>query len=297
MALVEQSNCAFWNGSYTRPLDYMRHRGFTDDTLASAQIGYHAGAGPDGDTCYVPRETWGLPTYTYIDRNGKERTKHAIWLPRGIVIPWFIEGQLWRVFIRRPTADPKYYIVPGGSNALYNADALVPGKPAVLVEAALDALAIQQEAGDLVAAVATGTTGARAIKWLTRLASCTPHLLSFDRDAGGDSPTAYWRSVFPDAQVWRAFGDDPATMLKHGHNLRTWVAAGLRHVGYAVPDPDALKQARLSAAAAIVTGEGWQEALADLAALSQAEHADLCSKPKYAPRLAELGYQQQEVQS
>jgi hypothetical protein len=86
-------------------------------------------------------------------------------------------------------------------------------------------------------------------------------------------------------------------MLKHGHNLRTWVAAGLRHAGYSLPDLDELKQARLSAAAAILTGDGWQEALADLAALSQAEHDDLCSKPKYARRLAELGYQQQEVQS
>jgi hypothetical protein len=58
----------------------------------------------------------------------------------------------------------------------------------------------------------------------------------------------------------------------------------------------AITQARNAAAAAIVTGDRWQEALADLAALSQGEHDDLCRKPRYAKRLAELR-QQQEVQS
>jgi hypothetical protein len=140
---------------------------------------------------------------------------------------------LWRVIIRRPAGEPRYYIIPGGSNALYNADAVQRGKPAVLVEAALDALAIQQEAGDLVAAVATGTTGARGIHWIGKLAGCNPILLSYDNDQGGNQPTTYWRDVFRErAHIWRPYPDDPAAMLEHGFDVRGWVAAGLRHAGY-----------------------------------------------------------------
>jgi hypothetical protein len=231
LRFVAHSEQRLWSDDYTRPLDYMRQRGFTDEALRYARIGYNP------HDHYVLREAFGLPTYTYEDRHGETRGKQSIWLPRGIAIPWFVDGQLWRVFIRRPTADPKYYIIPGGSNAMYNADALIPGKPAVLVEAALDALAIHQAAGDIITPVATGTTGARSVKWIARLAGCTPLLLSFDRDAGGESPTRYWRGIFPAAQVWRAFGDDPAAMLQRGHDVRAWALAGVRHAGYTPPAP------------------------------------------------------------
>jgi hypothetical protein len=230
LRFVEHSEQRLWSDAYTRPLDYMRQRGFTDETLQYARIGYNP---QDG---WASRESFGLPVYSYEDRHGTVRTKHSIWLPRGIVIPWFVDGALWRVFIRRPTADPKYYIIPGGGNAMYNADALTPGKPAILVEAALDALAIHQAAGDVITPVATGTTGARSVKWIARLAGCSPILLSFDRDEGGNSPTEYWRGIFPSAPVWHAFGDDPATMLQRGHDVRAWVLAGLQHAGYTPPE-------------------------------------------------------------
>jgi hypothetical protein len=128
--------------------------------------------------------------------------------------------------VQRPL---KHYQVPGGSNAIYHADTIRPDLPLVLVEAALDALAIQQEAGDLCAAVATGTTGGRSIHWISRIAQAPLVLLAFDADPGGDAPTAYWQAVLQErAQRWRPAQDDPAAMLEQGWDVRAWVMAGLR---------------------------------------------------------------------
>jgi hypothetical protein len=52
----------------------------------------------------------------------------------------------------------KYITVSGGSNTLYRLDTLRPNAPAMIVEGVLDALAIAQEAGDLIAVVAAGST-------------------------------------------------------------------------------------------------------------------------------------------
>ena len=104
-----------------------------------------------------------------------------MWLPRGVVIPWLIDGSLWRVNIRRPAGEPKYIGPVGSANGLYHADGLVAGTPAMLLEGELDALTIKQHAGDLVVPVATGSTGgARRTRWIARLALCSLVLVAFD---------------------------------------------------------------------------------------------------------------------
>lgn len=137
---------------------------------------------------------------------------------------------LWGVQIRRPTGEPRYSFLPGKGNALFNADALKPGQGVVLVEGAFDAMAVHQEAHDLTAAVATGSTGARAMRWILALSRCSPILLSFDADAGGASPTDYWQSVFPQSRRWLPLTNDPAAMLQRGLPLRSWARIGLAPV-------------------------------------------------------------------
>ncbi len=82
----------------------------------------------------------------------------------GIVIPWYVDGAVWKLTIRRPSGTPRYVTVTGSANVLYNVDALQPGRVAVLVEGPFDVLAVEQAAGDLVASVASGTTGARRMR-------------------------------------------------------------------------------------------------------------------------------------
>lgn len=197
---------------------WLHSRGLWDETLWASGLGYNPA------DVYESRETWGLPS-----AQNKSGMPKRVWLPRGITIPWMIDGELWGVRIRRPKSDPKYYWIPGGTaNALYMADTIAPGDPAVLVEGEIDALTIRQCAGYLTAVVATGSThSARRAKWLARLANCTDVLIAYDADKAGDEAAAYWTGALKNARRWRPYWADANDMVRAGVNVRTWVEHGL----------------------------------------------------------------------
>ena len=200
-------------------LQWLAARGIAEATIAWACLGYNPAA------LERPRAKWGLPP----DDQGRA----TFWLPAGIVIPFFIQSKLWKLSIRRMTPQvpsrAKYKTVPGSANALYNADAIRPGAPAMLCEGVFDALAVQQTAGDLVAPVAAGTTsGARRLPWIARLASASQVLIAMDADAGGEEAARYWLDVLRhNCRRWRPLFDDPAAMLQAGLDVRQWVDAGV----------------------------------------------------------------------
>jgi DNA primase len=195
---------------------YLRGRGLTGTTIHAAWLGYN----PSGR--WSERSKWGLGP----DAEGHIR----MWLPAGIVIPWYISGALWKLTIRREVVkgdQERYKTISGSANALYNADTLQPGQPAMLVEGVFDALAVQQVAGDLVAAVASGTSGARRVRWLSSLALCSEVLISLDADGPGDEASHYWCEVLENAQRHRPYYADPSQMLQDEQDVRDWVLSGL----------------------------------------------------------------------
>lgn len=119
----------------------------------------------------------------------------------------------------------------GFAPALYNADCLTPAKPVVLVEGEIDALTIQQVAGDLVTAVATGATGgARRATHPARRALAPSVLVAFDADANGagDQAAAWWLGVLTTARRLRPVGrKDVNAMHTAGIDVRAWVQTGL----------------------------------------------------------------------
>jgi DNA primase len=197
---------------------YLHRRGLHDETIREAKLGYHH------TTRHEPRALWGLR------REGGEK---PVWLPSGLVFPWWVEGVLWRVVIRqlkgKGEKTAKYITVSGGRNTLYRVDTLQPGQPAMIVEGCLDALAMVQESGDLVAIVAAGsTTGGRLERWIARLTLASHVLVAFDADEGGDTAAAWWlRALEGKGKRWRPYWDDPNAMLQAGADLRTWVREGL----------------------------------------------------------------------
>lgn len=196
---------------------YLHRRGLTDTTIRCAGLGFNAGGRQS------PSAHWGL------DRLPQDA---AVWLPHGIVIPWVVHGTIWKLTIRRPGGRPRYVTVRGSSNVLYNVDALQLGSVAVLMEGCFDALAVDQAAGDLVVAVASGTTGARRVSAITRLAMCSEVLIALDneedRNPAVAQAIAYWLEVLhPRARRWRPYLNDAAEMLKQGMDVRVWVRAGL----------------------------------------------------------------------
>lgn len=215
---------ALWDPGGARALAWLRGRGLAEETILRARLGYNA------EDRYEARPLWGLPA----DAPDQKAPKR-LWLPRGIVIPWAIDEQLWRLNIRRPLSArqiagglPKYIAVAGGSNALYNAAAVRPGRAVVLLEGELDARIVEQEAGDLVAAVATGSTaGARRIPWLAVLAQAAAVLVAFDNDDAGEGASRYWLDALPNARRWRPYWGDASDMAQDGGDVRGWVRTGL----------------------------------------------------------------------
>jgi hypothetical protein len=99
----------------------------------------------------------------------------------------------------------------------------------MLVEGVIDALSLAQEAGDLLAVVASGTSGGRVERCIGRLALASTILLGFDADEAGEQAADWWqKALSPRATRWRPLWDDANAMLRAGVDLRTWVREGGR---------------------------------------------------------------------
>lgn len=162
-------------------LAYLYGRGFTEETLMRAWIGYN-------------------PKSRHQEWGGVK-----VWLPAGIVIPWLDwskEFGVMRVNIRQaePNGGPKYLQAAGGANWLYNGNALTAETTAVLLEGEFDALTIRQALpSPTYTGVATGSTsGARLVRWVAKLALCKQVLIPVDNDQAGHEFGAKWRMLLPE---------------------------------------------------------------------------------------------------
>lgn len=221
------SACAarLWQPEGRRVLNYLHERKLCDETLRTHVIGYNPS---DRYEAFVD---WGLPEPPRGD------APRAVWLPRGIVIPWFIDRALWRINVRRPLtaqqsrAGQSKYIGPAGfANGLYNVGAVDARRPVVLVEGEFDALTVQQVAGDRAVAVATGSTsGSRRPAWVNQLAQAPLVLVAFDVDANGagDQAADWWIRTLPNARRWRPTAHDVNAMAVQGHDVAAWVENGV----------------------------------------------------------------------
>lgn len=202
--------------------EYLYQRGLTADTIEKAGLGFNP------KEQYLEQTAWGLPSV------GKK-----IWLPQGIVIPWFDGEGISNVNVRRlpkdvePSSDKpwkqrKYQRVPGPSAPLYGVQWIRDDKPAMIVEGEFDALAVQQEAADLVVPVATGSTGgARREEWLRILSNVPVVLVAFDSEKAGEEASRTWISSLPNATRWHPHANDASEMREMGKDVRIWVQIGL----------------------------------------------------------------------
>jgi DNA primase len=216
-----------WNKA-PHALEYLRKRGFSDETIQQARLGY-VPLTKDGTWYQKPFDAWGLTDEMLSE---KQRQKGCVKVPPGILIPWYADNNIWKLAIKRFEAsekEMKYGQVIGSKDALYGSDRLQRNKPVVLVEGEFDALSIVQSARDLVAPIATGSTEkARRPLWIAKLASfakCT--LVSFDNDVAGDTASKDWLETLPNSMRWIPFSHDCNDMLKEGKSIRKWLEMGL----------------------------------------------------------------------
>lgn len=206
-----------WSPHGAAALAYLRRRGLSDAIIKHAFLGYH------------PRP----------ERGSSHLWGKAVWLAQGIVIPWFVAKNVWRITIRDETASEgqhRYTQVAGGSNGLYLADFLQRKRPVtVLTEGEFDALSIVQCCRDLVAVVATGTTqGSHTPRWVSLLAQQQRVLVAFDAEETGDRTAMWWVKRLGNAQRLRPCWKDASQMLQDGGDLRAWILSG---INTAAPPP------------------------------------------------------------
>lgn len=220
--ILKWSQGILWDEHYVKVREWLlNERGLTEETVKQA------GLGCIPQDYYADRESWGLPES--FNEQGKN-TK--LWLPVGLVIPCFNDGQLIRIRIRRNNPsddDGKYYIVPGSSMTpmmLGNSICFI------LVESELDAILLHQEAGDLIMAIALGSSDTKPDRVLyERLKQANKILVSLDSDeAGATSTWKFWMKHFSQASRWPVIkGKDPTEAFLNGLNLRKWIITGIRN--------------------------------------------------------------------
>ncbi len=172
--VVARCQRVLWSPAGERARAWLAARGLTEATIRAWRLGFQP---HDGEVT-------------------------GLWVRRGIVIPWLLDGQVHHLKVRRAAGEPRYVAVRGGRPILYGAHTL-PGKPAaVLCEGELDAILLHQQAGDLVGVASLGGCEA-APNWLAAATlAALPHLLiAYDADDAGRHGAAKLLAQFPRARA------------------------------------------------------------------------------------------------
>jgi DNA primase len=221
-----QRNLAGFSGHECR--EWLKGRGLKSETIERGGLGWN----PFDQ--YQSREAWGLSPETIENKIVTNVTKESrkprrIWLPSGLVIPCFSRGRVIRLRIRRPDPGdgPRYVIVTGSASSPLT---LGHGMAWVIVESELDALLLEQEAGDLAGVIALGNAQTRPdIETDRALKEAGLILVALDSDqAGAKEVWGFWKGTYPNARRWPCpIGKDPTEAVQQGLDLRAWVMAGL----------------------------------------------------------------------
>lgn len=195
-------------------------RGLTPDTALACGLGWNPA------DRYECRAAWGLPTVP-----GKDKMV----LPAGLVIATRRKSGVVALTIRTIAPDrPKYWEVAGsGKNLPYVIGR--PDLPVVLLESALDAALLWQEAGDMAAAVAfMGNMKGQDTDTRHFITSAPAVIACPDNDEGGKAAWQRWNAAHPAARCCPAVGAKDigemmadALKLKSVPTVREWMESAL----------------------------------------------------------------------
>jgi len=224
-AMVAESCAALLK--YDRAMAWLAGRGIDEGAVRLFKLGWFAGE--NGKPCmFRPRSAWGLPDV--LKENGR---KKMLWIPRGFVIPCYMDGLIHRIRIRRPAGDlrtPKdirYYMLPGSGNDLLWINS--EKQAHVVVESELDAMMVASKAGALVGVGALGSASNKpGASVFYHLKKAHRILVSLDYDGAGIKSWRWWENEFDQARMWPVpVGKDPGEAFEAGVDIRTWVIQGL----------------------------------------------------------------------
>jgi hypothetical protein len=199
------------------PLEWLIDRGLELETVRCRGLGWNP------CDLHDKPEKWGLSP-------GK-----PVWIPRGIVIPCIINQAVWYLKIRRPQSDPKYIHIPGSIKALYNAYSLVNREIVTFTEGELDAVLLEQEAGDLSGVVTLGsaTNQLNVATWGFHLLYTSLRFLAYDADPAGEKGAASLEWLHPvklSVPRIKPFDKDLTDYHKRTGKLHDWLEGEIMKV-------------------------------------------------------------------
>ena len=204
--LISEAESVLWSSRGAEARDYLLGRGLSEETIWSARLGFQ------------PEETW----------IGGIFEGRRIWVPSGIVIPWFDASTVALVNVRRFDGDPRYIAIRGSRRGgVYpSLSEVVTGKPVVIVEGELDALLLRQELAGLAAVITLGGASSRpSLQILSRLIAAHPWIIATDADDAGDKAAGDWLERSDRAIRVRPpepYGKDWTEVHQSGLDLKAW---------------------------------------------------------------------------
>ena len=180
LQLIERAESALWDARGADVLAWLRSRGLQDETIRAARLGYIP-----KDYTEKP-EAWGTPN----------EDPRPIYFFEGLLIPGLIASKVWYLKMRpsHPRGEmPKYINVRGGKScALYGADFITNGRPAIFCEGELDALLLKQEIKELASVITLGAASndLNLATWGIYLLRPSSFVIAYDVDAAGKGGAA-----------------------------------------------------------------------------------------------------------
>jgi DNA primase len=199
-----------WSEEGAKALEYLRGRGLRDEVVQYYCLGYSPGA-----------EIAGL------------------WVPRGVVIPCLVRGEVWYLKIRLPAkpGEKKYTCVKGSRPAaIFGADDLLDSSIALFCEGEFDAMIASQEIGKLIPCVTLGGSATNRLDlatWGAYLLGLRDILVCYDADPEGEQGSKALLDLsdrvktcpLPDGHK------DINDFYLSGGNLELWLLDELERVG------------------------------------------------------------------
>ena len=198
---------------------WLHKRGSDEETVLDAQLGWLP------RDYFGRRHKWGL-----LEEYNQRGEQKKLWFPKGLLVPAFGQsGDVERIRIRRFSEDPpKYYTLPGSCmRPLIIGDI---GRPVIVCESDLDALLMNQEAGEIVSLASIGSAGAKPDVLLAAYLLVAPKILiSLDADRAGKKASQWWLNTFSKANMWPVpWGKDPGDAFGTAPKLvKAWIETGL----------------------------------------------------------------------
>jgi DNA primase len=224
-------NWAFQNSRADKNITSLLARGFAKETIARFKLGFNP------TTLFRNRNVWGLADE--VKENGELR---KLWLPSGVIIPTFgLDCKVIKIKIRRidyererqaydlalsqgnkSKWEPQKYAVVSGSSEALSVYGDTSRPIALIVESELDAMLLQQEAGDLAYCVALGGCTKLVDAGTDLLLRSTPNILFCpDSDEAGKRSWNKWRQLFSNIHCTHTPCEKSAgDYFKEGGNLR-----------------------------------------------------------------------------